>query len=70
MTGRAKEITEKLKNAAISFNKRQPITDEETLKSEVDLISKEFGWSEGEILNLPDMRRRSYISLILAKYKS
>jgi hypothetical protein len=65
MTDKAKEIAGKLKNAAVFFNnKKETITDGKTLKSEVDLISKEFGWSEDEILSLPVLRRKTYVSLI------
>lgn len=37
----------------------------DTLFSEVALIQNAFGWSEHEILSLPNIRRKSYVSLLL-----
>ncbi|WP_112310798.1 hypothetical protein [Pseudogemmobacter bohemicus] len=33
---------------------------------EIDLIARAYGWSEGEILALPENRRRRYVGMILA----
>lgn len=68
--GIEKEIAETRSRAAISFNnEKEIITGEETLQSEVGLISKATGWSEGGILSMPVIRRKSYVSIIQSEAK-
>lgn len=62
------DLLKAVESNSISFEAKKKAWLEK-LSAEVDLIIREFGWSEHEILSLPDMRRESYVSLILARHK-